>query len=62
MLVLTQKKGEKIILENKITGEKSAVTVVRIPGTGLVRLGVETPDHINIYREELAQTPVAETA
>lgn len=56
MLVLSRKVGERILI-----GENITVTVVRV-APGLVRLGVEAPDNLNIVREELKgqaqETPV----
>jgi len=51
MLVLTRKLGEKIAIGNEIT-----VVVTQIQGNH-VKLGVEAPKEISIYREEvLAKT------
>jgi carbon storage regulator len=47
MLVLTRKMGERIII-----GDNIIVTVVRVDH-GKVRLGVEAPANIPVYREEL---------
>jgi carbon storage regulator len=47
MLVLTRRKNEKVIIDERIT-----ITVVRC-GDGSVRLGFEAPDDVNIRREEL---------
>ena len=50
MLVLSRKVGEKLLI-----GDKIAVTVVRV-APGVVRLGIEAPDDMDIVREELTRT------
>ena len=47
MLVLSRKIGEKILI-----GDQISVTVVRI-APGVVRIGIDAPDNLNIVREEL---------
>ncbi len=47
MLVLSRKLNEKIVIDGGIV-----VTVVKIEG-GQVRLGIEAPSHVKVYREEL---------
>ncbi len=47
MLVLTRRTGQKIILDNQIT-----VTVLETRGD-TVKIGIEAPKHIPIYREEI---------
>lgn len=47
MLVLTRKRGESIVISGDIT-----VTVVEIY-RNKVRLGIEAPPNLPIYREEL---------
>jgi carbon storage regulator len=47
MLVLTRKSDESIKLGDDIT-----VKIVEIKGNS-VRLGIEAPDHLRIYRKEL---------
>jgi carbon storage regulator len=47
MLVLSRKDGEKIIVGNSIV-----VTVLKA-GEGRVRLGIEAPHEIPVYREEI---------
>jgi carbon storage regulator len=47
MLVLSRKVGERIQLGDNIT-----VTLVKINGNA-VRLGIEAPPHMEVYREEL---------
>ena len=48
MLVLTRKRGEKIIIDGGIV-----VTVLDID-RGKVRIGVECPKDLTIYREEVS--------
>lgn len=52
MLVLTRKPGEKIILEDEITGREIVVQVVSLKN-GQVRLGLIADDDVRIRREEL---------
>lgn len=47
MLVLSRKINEKIIIDGGIV-----ITVVKVEG-GQVRLGIEAPSHVKVYREEL---------
>ncbi|MBK8189114.1 MAG: carbon storage regulator CsrA [Vampirovibrionales bacterium] len=47
MLVLTRKTGQKLIIDNHIV-----VTVLETRGE-TVKVGVDAPRHISIYREEL---------
>jgi carbon storage regulator len=47
MLVLSRKLNEKIVIDGGIV-----VTVVKIEG-GQVRIGVEAPSHIKVFREEI---------
>lgn len=47
MLVLSRKQNEKILI-----GQNIRITVVGIRGSQ-VRIGIEAPDWIDIYREEL---------
>ena len=49
MLVLTRKSGESLII-----GENIVVTVVEVRG-GQVKIGVEAPQEIYIYRKELLE-------
>ena len=52
MLVLSRKVNEKIVIDGGIV-----VTVVKVEG-GQVRIGIEAPDHVKVYREEiLGKTP-----
>jgi carbon storage regulator CsrA len=48
MLVLSRKRGEKIVIEGGIT-----VTVIEVKGNQ-IRLGIDAPDDIRILRGELA--------
>jgi carbon storage regulator len=50
MLVLSRKLNEKIIVDGDIT-----ITVVKID-RNQVRIGIEAPGHIPVYREELLPT------
>jgi carbon storage regulator len=47
MLVLSRKLNEKIIIDGEIT-----ITVVKID-RNQVRIGIEAPGHVPVYREEL---------
>jgi carbon storage regulator len=47
MLVLSRKVNEKVVIDGGIV-----VTVVKIEG-GQVRIGIEAPDHVKVYREEI---------
>ncbi|MEM5948565.1 carbon storage regulator CsrA [Spirochaetia bacterium 38H-sp] len=47
MLILSRKKGESIILDDNIT-----ITVVEVKGDN-IKLGIEAPENIKIYREEV---------
>lgn len=48
MLVLSRKLGEKIVI-----GDSVVLTVVKID-RNQVRLGIEAPSNVAIYREEIA--------
>jgi carbon storage regulator len=48
MLVLSRKLGEKIVI-----GENIVVTVVKID-RNQIRLGIEAPSDVPVYREEIA--------
>jgi carbon storage regulator len=48
MLVLSRKLGEKIII-----GDNIVVTVVKID-RNQIRLGIEAPKDVAVYREEIA--------
>jgi carbon storage regulator len=47
MLILTRRPGERVVI-----GENVLVTVMGISGH-TVRLGIEAPDGVTIYREEI---------
>lgn len=49
MLVLTRKSGESLII-----GENIVITVVEVRG-GQVKIGVEAPQEIYVYRKELLE-------
>jgi carbon storage regulator len=48
MLVLSRKVNEKIVIDGGIV-----VTVVKIEG-GQVRLGIDAPRHVRVFRQEIA--------
>jgi carbon storage regulator len=48
MLVLSRKLNEKIVIDGGII-----VTVVKID-RNQVRLGIEAPEHVGVFREEIA--------
>jgi carbon storage regulator len=50
MLVLSRKLNEKIVIDGGIV-----VTVVKID-RNQVRLGIEAPSHVGVFREEIAGT------
>ena len=54
MLVLTRKKNESIMIGNDIK-----ITVVEVDG-GQIRLGIDAPKDVDIYREEIYQEIAAE--
>ncbi len=47
MLVLSRKLNEKIVIDGGIV-----LTVVKIEG-GQVRLGIDAPVHVKVFREEI---------
>jgi carbon storage regulator len=47
MLVLTRRPGESIMV-----GESIVVTVIEIKG-GQVRIGIDAPREVDVYREEI---------
>ncbi len=47
MLALTRKEGERIVIDGKIV-----VTIVQVRGNR-VRLGIEAPKDVEIFRSEL---------
>lgn len=49
MLALSRRVGESIIIDNNIV-----VTVIGVSGEQ-VKLGIQAPNHIKIYREEIQQ-------
>lgn len=54
MLALTRKPGERIIIDDHIV-----ITIVEIKGDN-IRLGIEAPKEIKIYRGEIYDTIVGE--
>ena len=57
MLVLTRKIGETFVVGDDIT-----VTVVDIIGGNKVRLGINAPSSVPVYREEIYELVRAENA
>ncbi len=55
MLVLTRKLNEKIVIDGNIS-----VTIVKID-RNQVRIGIEAPGHVPVYREEILPATFAET-
>ena len=51
MLVLSRKLGEKIVI-----GDNIVVTVVKID-RNQIRLGIEAPLNVPVYREEILPSP-----
>ncbi len=54
MLILTRRIGEKLIIDDDIV-----LTVLAVKGSQ-VRIGVEAPDNVGIYREEIYRRIQAE--
>lgn len=54
MLILTRRIGEKLIIDDDIV-----LTVLAVKGSQ-VRIGVEAPENIGIYREEIYKRIQAE--
>ena len=55
MLVFSRKKDETLVINDEIT-----VTVVEIRGDK-VRLGVEAPRHLSVYRREVNEAIMAQS-
>jgi carbon storage regulator len=53
MLVLSRKLGEKIVI-----GDNIVVTVVKID-RNQIRIGIEAPHEVPVYREEISPNRVA---
>lgn len=51
MLVLTRRKGESIVID---AGSGIEITVIEA-GNGSVRLGIEAPQSVDIWRKEVLQ-------
>ena len=51
MLVLSRKLNEKIVIDGGIV-----LTVVKID-RNQVRIGIEAPSNVGVFREEIANTP-----
>jgi carbon storage regulator len=56
MLVLSRKLGEKIVI-----GDSIVVTVVKID-RNQIRIGIEAPSEVPVYREEIAPQRVVKDA
>lgn len=56
MLVLSRKLGEKIVI-----GDNISITIIDID-RGKVRLGIDAPRSVPVYRQELLAAPAAQTA
>lgn len=54
MLVLSRKLNEKIVIDGGIV-----ITVVKID-RNQVRIGIEAPGHVPVYREEILPAAMAE--
>lgn len=52
MLVLARRAGERIYI-----GDNIRITFVGFKGEYKIRLGIECPDEIKVWREELANKP-----
>ena len=51
MLVLTRKKRESIVIDDRVT-----VTILHVQGN-TIRLGIEAPREVSVRRNELASRP-----
>lgn len=56
MLVLTRKKGQTVIIGGEIR-----ITVADVSGDS-VRIGIEAPSHMEIYREEIYKAILEENS
>jgi len=56
MLVLSRKVNEKVVIDGGIV-----VTVVKIEG-GQVRIGIEAPSHVKVFREEILKKKADEAS
>jgi carbon storage regulator len=56
MLVLSRKLGEKIVI-----GDNISITIIDID-RGKVRLGIDAPRSVPVYRQELLAAPAAQAA
>ncbi|MDR3301984.1 MAG: carbon storage regulator CsrA [Spirochaetaceae bacterium] len=54
MLILSRKRDEKIVIGDNIT-----VTIIEVRGDQ-VRLGINAPKHVKVYREEVFEAISAE--
>lgn len=56
MLVLSRKHGERILIDRDIV-----ITVIKVE-RHVVRIGIEAPPEVKIFREEIANIPGPRTA
>ncbi len=52
MLVLTRYKNEGIVFVDSLTGDRTVITVNDLRGDK-VRIGIDAPQHIQIWRSEI---------
>lgn len=57
MLVLTRKIGESFVV-----GDDIKITIIDIIGGNKVRVGIEAPQEVPVYREEIYEQIKAENA
>lgn len=57
MLVLTRKIGESFVI-----GDDIKITIIDIIGGNKVRVGIEAPQEVPVYREEIYEQIRAENA
>lgn len=56
MLIITRRRGEKIVL-----GDEVVIEVIEVSGSS-VRIGIEAPRSLAVYREEIWQSIKDENA
>lgn len=52
MLVLSRKKGERIVIKNRQTGEEIKVALINVVGQK-AKIGIDASDNVWIMREEI---------